>query len=232
MSVIFLRADPYWIDMMVPIAASDAANLYWCSDIPAAEIIDAYAPDLHPNQIASLAGAAFSPFVCEECDSAVIVASRTKAQELFSQERRRARRPGRWDRWSRLLCSDCRQARRDREIAPLLREQHSRQRRETELRTMPYQEYLRTPEWAARRKDALRRARFHCQTCAGGGQLHVHHRTYVRRGAEHSSDLIVLCADCHDLFHKHGKLANGGRAFASKVENATRRTPATGEAQP
>ena len=80
--------------------------------------------------------------------------------------------------------------------------------RERELHTMPYQEYLQTPEWKARRQAALKRADRCCQVCnQDKTQLNVHHRTYDRRGYERDEDLIVLCRDCHDLFHKQGKLA-------------------------
>ena len=68
---------------------------------------------------------------------------------------------------------------------------------------MPYQEYLQTPEWQARRKDALQRAEYRCQTCNASDRiLDVHHRTYERRGHEKPSDLTVLCRDCHELFHQ------------------------------
>lgn len=73
----------------------------------------------------------------------------------------------------------------------------------TELQMMPYDEYLRTPEWNQTRAVALVRAD-HC--CAldpkHAGPLEVHHRYYERRGAELPNDLIVLCRACHQLHHK------------------------------
>ena len=72
------------------------------------------------------------------------------------------------------------------------------------LRTMPYTEYLLTPEWAERRRGALQRAGHACQTCGGHGRLHVHHRTYERRGQESVDDLIVLCEECHLAVHVSG----------------------------
>jgi len=79
--------------------------------------------------------------------------------------------------------------------------------RERELRTMPYRDYLQTPEWQERRKAALKRAGYRCQVCNRGRTLHVHHRTYERRGAELASDLIDLCDECHALYHGKGLLA-------------------------
>jgi len=69
------------------------------------------------------------------------------------------------------------------------------------LRTMPYDEYLQTPEWQEKRKEALRRADYRCQLCNSDESLDVHHRTYERRGYELASDLIALCRDCHKTFH-------------------------------
>lgn len=77
-----------------------------------------------------------------------------------------------------------------------------------ELRYMPYEQYLQTPEWRERRTRHLESAGHACQICnARNVQLNVHHRTYERRGAELYQDLIVLCRSCHELFHRFGKLA-------------------------
>lgn len=73
--------------------------------------------------------------------------------------------------------------------------------RERALASMPYTEYLLSPEWDALRKAALKRAGYLCQVCNRSRVLHVHHRTYERRGAELPGDLTVLCDECHALFH-------------------------------
>jgi hypothetical protein len=78
------------------------------------------------------------------------------------------------------------------------------QAREDELQAMSYADYLITPEWAEQRRGALRRAQGRCQTCGGAGRLHVHHRSYGRRGAEAVDDLVVLCEDCHLAVHTRG----------------------------
>lgn len=77
-----------------------------------------------------------------------------------------------------------------------------------ELRAMPYQDYLQTPEWGKTRGAALRRSNYRCQVCNTNKRtLDVHHRTYERLGHEHYTDLLVLCRECHGTFHKNGKLA-------------------------
>lgn len=76
-----------------------------------------------------------------------------------------------------------------------------------ELAAMRYPDYLLTPEWEARRKAMLKNAGYRCMVCNQDGVSNVHHRTYQRRGFEHPSDLIVLCEDCHILFHGKRRLA-------------------------
>jgi 5-methylcytosine-specific restriction endonuclease McrA len=74
-----------------------------------------------------------------------------------------------------------------------------------------YRDYLLSPEWQEKRKEALRLAGYRCQVCyAGDVTLDVHHRTYKRLGHELMTDLVVLCRPCHGIFHKHGKLARYG----------------------
>lgn len=109
-----------------------------------------------------------------------------------------------------------------------------------ELRAMPYQQYLRTPEWRRTRAAALLRASNACSldvTHTHG--LEVHHRTYERRGAELMTDLAVLCHSCHQLHHKeYGRprrepavvplppwTATDNLAATSIVEPVTRRKP-------
>lgn len=71
--------------------------------------------------------------------------------------------------------------------------------------SVKYREYLRSPEWKARRQRALAAASHRCSRCHQiGGALDVHHLNYERFGAEHDGDLQVLCRVCHDV--EHGKL--------------------------
>lgn len=59
------------------------------------------------------------------------------------------------------------------------------------------------PEWNRRRAAAIEAADSRCQVCYSPDDLHVHHRTYKRLGAELPGDLTVLCKTCHNLFHTH-----------------------------
>mgnify|MGYP002507683738 CR=1 FL=1 len=69
-----------------------------------------------------------------------------------------------------------------------------------------YDEYIQSQEWARRSEQANLRAGWRCQVCNSQNELHTHHRTYERLGAERNTDLTVLCADCHKLFHEYRRL--------------------------
>jgi hypothetical protein len=81
-----------------------------------------------------------------------------------------------------------------------------------------YREYLRTEHWKQVRLQALEYADYSCQVCNRAGEVHVHHRTYDRLGAERPADLTVLCARCHETHHGKGKWAEM-RAIVEDDEN-------------
>jgi 5-methylcytosine-specific restriction endonuclease McrA len=79
--------------------------------------------------------------------------------------------------------------------------------RQRAARKARHRAYLRSPEWKARRRDALARAGGRCMDCGTTRNLHVHHLTYKRHGNEFARDLRVLCSRCHRRRHR-----DGGRA--------------------
>jgi 5-methylcytosine-specific restriction endonuclease McrA len=69
-----------------------------------------------------------------------------------------------------------------------------------------YQEYIRSPEWRAKRAAAFAHYGRRCQRCGAERDLQIHHRTYARFRRETMGDLEVLCGDCHvfaDIERKH-----------------------------
>lgn len=74
-----------------------------------------------------------------------------------------------------------------------------------------YDRYLASAHWKEQRAAALERAENSCQVCCRSKRLQVHHRTYERVGAERPADLIVLCAQCHSLFHDKGSWGKPSR---------------------
>ena len=73
------------------------------------------------------------------------------------------------------------------------------------LRAMPYAEYLTTPHWRKKRRDAIRHYGEKCNRCGGTDGIQVHHRSYKRRGEERMEDLEVLCEGCHENEHEGDK---------------------------
>lgn len=70
-----------------------------------------------------------------------------------------------------------------------------------ELKEMPYSKYLQTLEWKATRERILKQANECCQLCYKKSGLHVHHKSYERRGEEWDEDLVVLCDQHHKWIH-------------------------------
>lgn len=66
---------------------------------------------------------------------------------------------------------------------------------------LTYEEYLNSGDWKQLRERALTHYGRSCVLCGSYYALEVHHRTYVRVGAEELTDLIVLCDDCHGRYH-------------------------------
>ena len=101
-----------------------------------------------------------------------------------------------------MLCDSCTNLRlRLRSEEQRLR-RLARQARSAHLRKMHFAQYRVQPEWQARRTATLARAGYRCQTCGErDARLDVHHNSYEKYGDESTFDLVVLCDQCHKLFH-------------------------------
>lgn len=70
---------------------------------------------------------------------------------------------------------------------------------------LTYTQQLAHPQWQRRRLEMLQAADWECAKCFDKeATLHVHHRQYFkgRMAWEYSDkELVVLCADCHQLEH-------------------------------
>lgn len=65
-----------------------------------------------------------------------------------------------------------------------------------------YKLYLKSPEWEAKRQQALERDNRECRGCGCKKNLQVHHIRYDNLGHEPLNDLTTLCAECHKAVHK------------------------------
>ena len=69
-----------------------------------------------------------------------------------------------------------------------------------------YHTYIESDEWKFKAKAMRWIAGNRCQVCnSSGKRLDTHHRTYDNLGNETPSDLIVLCEDCHEMYHETSK---------------------------
>lgn len=80
---------------------------------------------------------------------------------------------------------------------------------------MKYEDYLKTPWWRARRVRYFAHHDEVCASCGADEQIHLHHHTYERFGAELDGDLLPLCATCHRLVHRHHRQARGSLTVAT-----------------
>ena len=178
-----------------------ARYLYWMlPDVPARAIADGV---LHSTEhrLRETIGSATVTVNCDRCGCLIECRSRSHMQSILES----AAKGRTWfAEGYRVVCDPCVneiQAERNREY------QAQKAARLRQLQTMRYSDYLKTPEWQARREEHLQSVGYRCQVCnTRNTTLNVHHRTYERRGQEHYTDLIVLCRTCHKTFHENGRL--------------------------
>lgn len=70
-----------------------------------------------------------------------------------------------------------------------------------------YDDYIKSPQWRQIRAMMLNKYG-KCQLCSSTSNLEVHHNSYEHVGEEknHLEDLVVLCHDCHTLFHSQKRI--------------------------
>jgi len=188
---------------------SAARYLYWMvQEIPGTTISEGF---LYANlyEMTKAIGTATGVIQCDRCSNPMVFRSRSHFKETISKmERSKKKGYFIYAEGYKVLCDLC-----WKEIQKTRHEQYETQKakensRLHELITMPYREYLRTPEWQGRRRQHLQSSSYRCQLCNSKDViLNVHHRTYERRGREYYKDLITLCEDCHKTFHQQRKLA-------------------------
>ncbi len=80
------------------------------------------------------------------------------------------------------------------------------QPRRASKRATNYREYLKSDTWRALRRRIFNKYGNRCAVCNSPFELHLHHRTYERVCREADMDVIPLCAECHEMFHKNREL--------------------------
>ncbi len=71
-----------------------------------------------------------------------------------------------------------------------------------------YDTYISSARWRNRRREYFATHRRECAGCGATQGIALHHKTYVRKGAELDADLVPVCQPCHtaiDVYHKAKK---------------------------
>ncbi len=66
------------------------------------------------------------------------------------------------------------------------------------MKSVDYQEYMASREWALLRVRVKARAHGVCERCGRAPVTQTHHLTYARLGHEWLKDLQGVCAGCHE----------------------------------
>lgn len=94
--------------------------------------------------------------------------------------------------------------------------------RDTTLKALgydSYDHYLRSPEWQALRVRHADEFGDSCGLCeVDEGIRQLHHMTYERVGQERLTDLVRLCANCHQMVHALERRGEIGLDFAGIVD--------------
>jgi 5-methylcytosine-specific restriction endonuclease McrA len=170
-------------------------------DVPTATISDMFG--LSGRELWDIAASdPVSMFFCLDCGALLAVRDRRDLLRLRRALRvavdARAGDPGD----TTLLCEPCTALRLQIHNEEQRLKRLARQARAAQLRKMPFSEYRLTSEWQARRNATLSRAGYRCQACGEHDtRLDCHHNDYTRYGEERIFDLVVLCGQCHTMFH-------------------------------
>jgi transcription elongation factor Elf1 len=195
-----------------------AAFLYWMHpEIHSKVLAEATIGEPKIKPFLKAIGSVTAGISCTRCGELIEITSRENFKWVTTYQ-------------NTILCDDCKEIESSEWSAENERHEREKAKRLNKLRNMSYQEYLRTPEWQERRNRHLKSAGYRCQVCNGSTPpLDVHHRTYERRGQEYYKDLIVLCRDCHGLYHKKGKLPlENETKFHNKANSADAKSRAAG----
>lgn len=78
-------------------------------------------------------------------------------------------------------------------------------------RKAKYTAYLNSPQWKAKRVEALDHYGRICSKCGGATKLEVHHKHYRNFKDEKLDDLEILCRTCHQEFHRRKREKRAAR---------------------
>lgn len=190
-----------------------AAYAYWyLPEVHSMELVFAVTKRRNIHHFLELVGPFVSDLSCGNCGESLPVTSRADMERVLAHRRNDRGSFGSHAAW----CDRCREIESARWKAEVAKKDRKRQARYAVLRAMSYDEYRQTPDWRRQRAQYLALqldmggmdATQRCEACNRATvRLDVYHKSLDRLGHEYFSNLIVLCPDCRDALHEHGRLA-------------------------
>ncbi len=197
---------------MLPIGAGSSAS----------DIATGATGRTHPALL-KLAGVAAVGPPCDRCGENIPIHSRNQMKDFLDRQGGSPR----YLEGHYFLCIGCENTlyeERRQESDEAYRAQQARQR---ELSALPYQDYLRTPDWLEVRDQYLwyrlenAGPDLDCEVCRSQVNLGVYHRTLDGLGG--SDDLVLLCSNCVQALEGGQRMAgdpgDGNRITASDAKD-------------
>ena len=94
----------------------------------------------------------------------------------------------------------------------------SEQQRKAQWQTM-YKKYRGSTDWKRRRKFLIKIKGEKCEKCGDNKSLQIHHLRYKTLGKEQTSDVEVLCFDCHQIADREREEREANKSYV-RVEEA------------
>jgi hypothetical protein len=174
-----------------------AIYAYWFApEVNASDIAMGATGRTHPGRLLKLAGPVSIGVPCDRCGEDLPIRSRNQMKDVLD---RMGGGPC-WPEGYRLLCIGCEDKLHEERRQESDGAYDAQQARQRELSALPYQTYLRTPDWLEIRNRHLwyrletEGPDLDCEVCRSQENLGVFHRTL--EGLGRSDDLVLLCGGC------------------------------------
>jgi len=96
----------------------------------------------------------------------------------------------------------------DEEINAKISEFLEKNNYKSEEEAFVYKKYMKTEAWIKRRDTFLKKHGTSCEVCGSTEKVQAHHNNYQCVGREKDKDLLALCWQCHNEFHKRVKASS------------------------
>jgi hypothetical protein len=96
----------------------------------------------------------------------------------------------------------------DEEINAKISEFLEKNNYKSEEEAFVYKKYMKTEAWVKRRDTFLKKHGTSCEVCSSTEKVQAHHNNYQCVGREKDKDLLALCWQCHNEFHKRVKASS------------------------